>query len=122
MHLEKTLHIVALASVLIDTCTYLDQKKSMRYLVLTRQTLPDICDFCGQDITKGMQYRLQYSQKSPKGESKKGEFVKANNQADQCHKCFTEMCKNGYKPDWLKLVKNEQSGKWEAFDPQEKLD
>lgn len=88
---------------------------------MTRQVLPDVCDTCGKEIKSGAQYSLQYSQKTPKGESKKGVFIKANNPADQCHKCFTEMCKNGYKPNWVTLKKNEQSGKWEEVDPQETL-
>ena len=69
-----------------------------------------------------MQYRLQYSQNAQKGESVKGRFVKADNQADQCHKCFLTMCKNGYKPIWQTLVKNEATGKWNVEDPQKTLE
>ena len=78
---------------------------------MTRQSMPSICDFCGKEIHTEMEYKLQISQKGKKGT--KGKFIKAQNNADMCHVCFLEVCKNGYKPDWIALVKNEETGKWD---------
>jgi len=64
-------------------------------------------------------YKMQVSQRG----SQKGKFVKATQDFDMCHECFVNACKNsGYKPKWETLVKNEQTGKWEVYDEQTKLD
>lgn len=83
---------------------------------MTRQSLPDICDSCGVEIT-GEAYSVQYAKKN----QGKGNFVKCSNSADQCHACFLEVCKNGFKPKWIHLVKNDISGKWEEHEAQQKL-
>ena len=79
---------------------------------MTRQLLPSICDFCAKEIASEMAYNLQISQKGKKGESR-GKFVKAQNTADMCHPCFLKVCVNGYKPNWIVLEKNSETGKWE---------
>jgi hypothetical protein len=77
---------------------------------MTTQRLPSICDFCAQEIVSEMRYRLDINQKSKV--SIKGQFVKCSNSADMCHTCFMEVCTNGFKPKWVKLVKDEATGKW----------
>lgn len=79
------------------------------------------CDGCGKKCKEGSQvYKLQLSQRAHE-DSIKGVFIKANNDADLCNTCFLNMCKNGYKPNWVKLQKNEQTGKWTEIDEQTKL-
>ena len=77
---------------------------------MTTQRLPSICDFCAQEIVSKMRYRLDINQKSKV--SIKGQFVKCSNSADMCHPCFMKVCTNGFKPKWVKLVKDEATGKW----------
>ena len=77
---------------------------------MTTQRLPSICDFCAQEIVSEMKYRLDINQKSKV--SMKGQFVKCSNSADMCHPCFIKVCTNGFKPKWVKLVKDEATGKW----------
>ena len=56
-----------------------------------------------------MVYRHQISQRG----GKLGKFVKANNDADQCHDCFVQMVKNSkYQPKWATLQKDPATGKW----------
>ena len=88
---------------------------------MTRQDVPRICDACGKEAKTGMVYKLQISQRGNE-DTPKGVFIKANNDADMCHNCFLKLAKNGFKPDWQKLKKNEQSGKWEVVDDQTKID
>ena len=88
---------------------------------MTRQSLPDVCNTCGKEITGGMQYSVQYTQKPPKEDKVKGEFVKTNDKADQCHTCFLEVCKTGFKPTWIKMRKDEALGKWVEVEAQQKL-
>ena len=75
---------------------------------MTRKIQPAVCDFCAKDITTEMQYRLDINQKG----STKGQFVKCSNSADMCHDCFIQICSNGFKPKWVRLVKNDVTGKW----------
>ena len=75
---------------------------------MTRELVPRTCDFCGKKIKEGMTYRHQISQRG----GTLGKFTKANNDADQCHECFLEMCKTGYKPIWTTLVKDPDTKKW----------
>ena len=80
---------------------------------MTRPKILNICDFCGKEIAiDAQEYTAQFSQKG----AGKGKFVKASNKADICHPCFLEVCKTGYKPDWVTLRKNDESGKWEEVD------
>ena len=78
---------------------------------MTREPTPRTCDFCGSKILDGMTYRHQISQRG----GTLGKFVKANNDADQCHPCFLEMAKTGYKPKWATLQKDKATGKWETL-------
>jgi hypothetical protein len=78
---------------------------------MTRKIQPAVCDFCAKDITTEMQYRLDINQKG----STKGQFVKCSNSADMCHDCFIQICSNGFKPKWIKLVKNDATGKWDEY-------
>ena len=84
---------------------------------MTSKKVSRVCDFCANDIVSEMKYKLQISQR---GSPIKGEFVKANNDADMCHTCFIHMGTMGYKPEWITLKKNE-SGKWEEIDTQKKI-
>ena len=85
---------------------------------MTSKKVPRVCDFCANDIVSEMKYKLQISQR---GSPVKGEFIKANNDADMCQECFLKICKNGYAPNWITLKKNEQTSKWEEIDPQKKI-
>ncbi len=85
---------------------------------MTSKKVPRVCDFCAKDILTEMKYKLQVSQRG----SVKGKFVKSNSDMDMCHDCFMKSCTNGYKPIWITLVKNEQTGKWDEVDPQKNLD
>ena len=85
---------------------------------MTRQHTPNICDFCGKSISSEMEYSVQINQKK----GGKGKFIKAENKADMCQDCFLFVCKNGYKPNWKTLIKNDTTGVWEEQDQQETLD
>ena len=78
---------------------------------MTRELTPRKCDFCGKKITEGMCYRHQISQRG----GILGKFTKASLDADQCHECFLEMCKSGYKPKWQTLQKDKATGKWDVI-------
>ena len=72
---------------------------------MTRQKLPDVCNFCGKDIDSEMQYVSEWFQ----GRSSFGEKrVRLKEKLDACHKCFLEICENGLKPTWIKEQKNPQ--------------
>ena len=73
---------------------------------MTRQKLPDNCDFCGKEIQiESNQYVLELFQ----GRSTFGnQRIRAKNKCDMCHKCFLDMAKIGYKPDFIKEQKNPQ--------------
>lgn len=87
---------------------------------MTSQKQPRICDSCGKKCKEGDEvYKLQISKRGNQ-DSVKGEFVKANNDADMCHPCFMKMATTGYKPNWIKLRKN-QDGKWVEVDDQQRL-
>ena len=43
-----------------------------------------------------------------KGDYNEATIVKCKNDADMCHGCFLEICENGYKPLWVKIVKNDE--------------
>ena len=83
---------------------------------MTSKQTPRVCDFCATDIMSEMKYTLQLSQRG----GIKGKFVKCDNNADMCHDCFLKICKNGFKPKWVTLVKG-QDGKWAVLDEQTKL-
>ena len=84
---------------------------------MTRKLVPAVCDLCAKDVVTEMKYTMQISQKG----GGRGKFVKCDNSADMCHDCFLEICKNGFKPKWVTLIKNPQTGKWDIQDPQTKL-
>jgi hypothetical protein len=88
---------------------------------MTRKITPAICDFCAKDILTEMQYRLDINQRG----SIRGQFIKCSNSADMCHDCFIQVCSNGFKPKWVKLVK-QVDGSWietgePEFETQSKL-
>ena len=91
---------------------------------MTRQRQPIICDFCGKEIESQMRYSLQFNQTNTEKPSAKGSFITSSSKADMCHPCFLEVCKNGYKPKWVRKVKDENTGKWsdQDLDEQSKLD
>lgn len=84
---------------------------------MTRKIVPAVCDFCAQDVITEMKYSLQINQKG----SGKGVFIKSDSPLDMCHDCLLSVCKNGYKPKWIKLKKNDSTGKWDEVDEQTKL-
>ena len=84
---------------------------------MTRQIMPSVCDGCAKEIKSGEHYSIQFSKKN----QGKGNFVKCSNNADMCHTCFMKMCKNGFKPLWIKLQKDDVTGKWVEVDDQRKL-
>ncbi len=90
---------------------------------MTRKTTPVICDFCAKEIASIMRYTCQFNQVDTE-KSTKGQFVTCENKADMCQACFVEICKNGFKPNWVKKVKDENTGKWttEEVGIQERLD
>jgi len=75
---------------------------------MTRKQVPRTCDLCGKDILSEQQYKVQFTLRG----GKKGEFTKGSD-ADCCHPCFLNVCANGYKPSWVTMFKNEETGKWE---------
>ena len=91
---------------------------------MTRKRQPIICDFCGKEIESQMRYSLQFNRTNTEKPSEKGSFITSSSKADQCHPCFLEICKNGYKPKWVRKVKDENTGKWsdQELDEQSKLD
>ena len=91
---------------------------------MTRQKQPIICDIDGKEISSAMKYSLQVNQTNTEKPSTKGSFVTSTTKLDICHACFLEICKNGYKPKWVKKVKDENTGKWsdQELDEQSKLD
>ena len=73
---------------------------------MTSQKMPRICDFCAKPIVNGKEYKTQISERNSEV-TKKGQFVKVKNEADMCHNCFMNICKNGFKPKWVLLEKVE---------------
>ncbi len=84
---------------------------------MTRKVVNPVCDFCSQEVTTEQRYRTDINQSG----NGKGKFVKCSNSADMCHNCFLEVCKNGFKPVWVTLVKNDVTGKWEEVEAQQEL-
>ena len=83
---------------------------------MTRPKIQNICDFCGKEIAiDSQEYTVQFSQKG----AGKGRFVKDQNKADMCHKCFLNICQNGFVPKWVKKIKDEQTGKWNDHELEE---
>ena len=81
---------------------------------MTSKAVPRFCDFfcLGKEIKTEKIYKLQISERGVMGQGKKGKFVKANNDADMCQKCFIKICEGGYKPNWVTLVKDPTTDKW----------
>jgi len=79
---------------------------------MTRQKQPIICDSCAKEISSQMRYSLQFNQTNAEKPSSKGSFITSSSKADMCHPCFLQICTNGYKPKWVRKVKDENTGKW----------
>ena len=75
---------------------------------MTSKIVPRTCDLCAKDITSEKKYRFQVTERTTKGDYSEATIVKCKNDADMCHPCFLEMCNNGYKPNWIKVVKNDE--------------
>ena len=75
---------------------------------MTSKITPRTCDFCAKDITSEKKYRAQINERSKKGDYAEATIVKCKNDADMCHGCFLEICENGYKPEWIHVVKNDE--------------
>ena len=70
--------------------------------IMTRAKIPDRCDICGLDIKSETQYMFEVYQ----GRSSFGkERIKGSNM-DCCHKCFLDIAKQGYEPNWKHSIKN----------------
>jgi len=83
---------------------------------MTRKVVNPICDLCAKEVTSEQRYRMDINQTG----HGKGKFVKCSNSADMCHDCFLNICRNGFKPNWVQLIKNDQ-GKWEQHEAQQIL-
>lgn len=81
-----------------------------------KQKLPDKCDMCGKEITSETQYTSQWFQGKSTFSSPR---IRAKKTMDTCHPCFLEICKIGYKPEWIKEIKNPQYKKGSTV-PEEK--
>ena len=84
---------------------------------MKRVKTPNICDFCAKPVESEQEYSVLINQKR----TGKGKFVTCSNKADMCQGCFLFVCKNGFKPEWKTLLKNEVSGKWEEYQEQQQL-
>ena len=73
---------------------------------MTRQKLPDLCNFCAKEINTEQQYTLEAFDGRSTWFNTKGERTKAKSKLDMCHACFLEVCKNGFKPNWVTEIKN----------------
>ena len=74
---------------------------------MTSKPSPKFCDSCGLEIASEEKYKIQFT----KAGTKQGEFIKSMTKGDMCHPCFLLVCKNGYKPQWVTMMKT-QSGSW----------
>tara|TARA_R110002020_G_scaffold474831_2_gene707670 strand:- start:87 stop:362 length:276 start_codon:yes stop_codon:yes gene_type:complete len=90
---------------------------------MTRKRQPITCDFCAKEIESQMRYTAQFNQTNTEKPSEKGSFITSSSKADMCHACLIEIAKNGYKPKWVKKVKDENTGKWsdQAIEEQTEL-
>ncbi len=70
---------------------------------MTKQKLPDTCDFCGKSIDSEMQYASEWFQGKTTFSDPR---IRLKERLDCCHKCFLEVCTNGLKPTWIKEQKN----------------
>ena len=73
---------------------------------MTRQKLPDVCDLCGKDIENQSQYLFEVYE----GKSSFGQERSHGRNMDCCHKCFLQVCAQGYKPEWKHEYKNPNYG------------
>ena len=72
---------------------------------MTKQKLPDICNFCGKEIKSQMQYISEWFQ----GRSSFSDpRTRLKEKLDCCHECFLNICKTGLEPSWVKEQKNPQ--------------
>ncbi len=62
---------------------------------------PDTCDICGKSIDSEKQYLFEVYDGTPWSKTQ----VKGANM-DCCHKCFMQICQQGYKPKWITTIKN----------------
>ncbi len=70
---------------------------------MTRQSLPDLCNFCGQEIKTEMQYTSEWFQgKSSFSDPR----VRLKERLDCCQVCFLNVCKHNFKPTWIKEARN----------------
>ncbi len=79
---------------------------------MTSKIQPRTCDFCGHDIESEKAYRAQISERTKKGDYKEPTMVQCDRDADMCHTCFLEICKNGFEAKWKQIVKPDHGGKW----------
>ena len=72
---------------------------------MTKQKLPDICNFCAKEIKSQTQYISEWFQgKSTFSDPR----IRLKERLDCCHECFLNICKTGLKPTWIKEHKNPQ--------------
>ena len=70
---------------------------------MTRAKIPDTCDLHGGEITTEKQYCFEVYE--GRTSFSRGDQTKATNM-DVCHKCFLDICKQGYKPNWKTTIIN----------------
>ena len=73
---------------------------------MTRQKLPDLCNFCAKAIESAKQYTLEVFDGRSTWFNAKDERTKAKAKLDMCQACFLEVCKNGFIPSWITEIKN----------------
>ena len=75
--------------------------------LMTRQKMPDKCDFCGLEIEIGTnQYILELMKND--GTTSFNDRIRAQNKIDMCSSCYIErLSKSGYEPKWIREIKND---------------
>ena len=69
---------------------------------MTKPKIPITCDIHGGEIQSEKRYIFEVY-------DEKGSWAKVQSRAgniDCCHKCFLDICKQGYKPEWKTTLKN----------------
>lgn len=73
---------------------------------MTKQRLPDICNFCKKEIDSEMQYASEWFQGKTTFSDPR---IRLKQKLDCCQKCFLDICKNSdEKMIWVKEMKNPQ--------------
>ena len=72
------------------------------FYVMTKPKIPFTCDIHGGEIETEKRYIFEVY-------DERGSWAKVQTKAeniDVCHKCFLDICKQGYEPKWKSTIKN----------------